>query len=249
MSELDLRLSDKLFLHLDAHNKSESGALYNFNFHSAVVRLANRFCMMDIETWAANHLRSLVHGSASLISDEARGHTLEGAPLAFILALHYTRVIADNSLEHNIRNMIQHYCIAPSKLSAPALLEILRYRQLRQDDAMWEQEPFTREERIALFSAQVHLTPLPESLAKDLTMRLLTNHIYRKEPYLEALVDKTCSVKCHRRLSTAWTDTFDRNYYTLSKIVPGPGALQALRIFGINPGAPESSGLSGVRAP
>ncbi|KAG9123962.1 hypothetical protein FRC07_013353 [Ceratobasidium sp. 392] len=223
-------LSDKLFLHLEARNKSRSGALYNFDFYSAVARLANRFCMMDVETWAANHLRSLVHNSASHISAGARGYTLEGDPLAFILALHYTRVIADNSLEHNIRNMIQHYCIAPSKLSAPALLKILRYRQLRQEDAsmfgflfitllnfghqVWEQEPFTREERIALFSAQVHLTPLPESLAKDLTMPLLTNHIYRREGYLGALVDKTCSVKCHRRLSTAWKDTFDWNYYT-----------------------------------
>ncbi|KAG8767817.1 hypothetical protein FRC12_006017 [Ceratobasidium sp. 428] len=221
--------SDKLFLDMQARNKSRSGSFQNFTFYSDVARLANRFCMTDIENWATNQLRSLMCTSASCISNGARDQTKDGIPIIFTLTLQYARVIADTVLEHNVQNLNQRYCITPGSLSAPVLLGLLHGPQLRQQNpsmfgflfvallnlghSVWMKEPFTREDRVAFFSAQSFLTPLPESLGKDLAAPLLARPRLTKDGYLEVFENKDCSGECHRRLSRAWNVIFGSTYY------------------------------------
>ncbi|KAG8737401.1 hypothetical protein FRC10_008256 [Ceratobasidium sp. 414] len=185
--------------------------------------------MTDIEKWAADQLRCLVRSSASYVTAGARAQIQDGIPFTFIVTLWYAGIIQDVSLGHNIRNLIQHYCTVPANLSGPGLLEFFHHPQLRQRDPSlfgflfltllnlghkgWDQKHFTRQDRVAFFSAQSYLTPLPDTLGKDFHLPLLARPQYTEEGHVEILQEMTCSERCHRRLSTAWKDSFNLNHY------------------------------------
>ncbi|KAG8773894.1 hypothetical protein FRC12_002263 [Ceratobasidium sp. 428] len=220
--------SDRLFLGMQG-TKNAARAWKAFIALSDVVRLADRFGMEDIETWAAGQLKSLVKSSATLVVTGARKETGDGIPTALVLALQYAIAIEDTPLVHNLRSLVQYYCAVPTKLSAPVLEEFFRHPELYEKDFSlfgflfitllnlghdgWDQECFTREDRIAFFSAQSYLTPLPRSLAKNLSMPLTTKPPYVPGGDLEVFGEDNCSQNCRRRLSLAWKAAFDSSYY------------------------------------
>ncbi|KAG9118899.1 hypothetical protein FRC07_006345, partial [Ceratobasidium sp. 392] len=198
--------SDKFFLSMQPRTRYTALAWQNFNIYSDVARLANRFCMVDIENWAAKQLRVLMQSSPTHISVGARSQIDDGIPRAFLLALKYAVAIQNISLEHDVRNLIQYNCTVPTYRLGPALLSFFHTPQLRQQDpnlfgflfltllalghSTWEQKGFTREDRVAFFSAQSYLTPLPESLGKDFTMPILVRPQYTGEGHLGVFEDK-----------------------------------------------------------
>ncbi|KAG8716477.1 hypothetical protein FRC09_015709 [Ceratobasidium sp. 395] len=220
--------SDRLFLGMQG-TKNAARAWKAFIALSDVVRLADRFGMEDIETWAAGQLKSLVKSSATLVVTGARKETGDGIPAALILALQYAIAIEDTPLVHNLRSLVQYYCTIPTNLSAPVLVELLRYPGLHEEDYSlfgflfimllnlghdeWEQECFTRRDRIAFFSAQSYLTPLPKSLAKNFYMPLITKPSYMPGGDLEVFGEDNCLQNCRRHLSLAWKTAFDSSYY------------------------------------
>ncbi|KAG8713996.1 hypothetical protein FRC09_018112 [Ceratobasidium sp. 395] len=201
-----------------------------FIFISDIVRLSNRFRMADVENWAAQQLRTLMQTSAGQIATGVRTYVGDNMPASFPRILQHVIAISDTCLEHNIRNFLQCFCTLPQPLPPGTLLGLLRpILRTRQEDPVWfgflfltllnlghniwKQKEFTPENRIALFSAQSYLTPLPEPLREGLNTPLLVWPIYKQGGYLETFGDKACSQKCQRQLSKAWKDVFDTSYY------------------------------------
>jgi hypothetical protein len=184
--------------------------------------------MAEVEKWAANQLTCLVSISAEEIA--ARAHNEEDATSCFLSTLWYTKLTPGTRLEKDARNMIQYFCTVPSNQPIfdqvtlfnhpdlcnqdPCLFGFLFITLLSHGNSVWTQEEFTREDRIAFFSAQSYLTPLPVSLGENLTMPLLSKPRLTSQGNLEALANRVCSDKCHQRLSAAWQGVFDSNYYT-----------------------------------
>ncbi|KAG8790554.1 hypothetical protein FRC12_011591 [Ceratobasidium sp. 428] len=185
--------------------------------------------MADIEKWAANQLRSLVKASATYVAIGARAEAKDLVFLGFLHPLLYAIDISDTSLAHGVRNLFQYSCTQPTNISPQALVLLLHRPEIYQQDLSifgfsfitllnlghdeWQHEYFTREDRIAFFSAKSYLTPLPESLGEDLTMPLLAKPPYTKAGYLEVFGDEKCSENCQRRLSLAWKAVFNSSYY------------------------------------
>ncbi|KAG9123961.1 hypothetical protein FRC07_013352 [Ceratobasidium sp. 392] len=200
-----------------------------FFVFSDVARLANRFCMADIEKWAEGQLGSLVKSSATHVATQAKNQIKDAIPLVFIQALWCAVDTQDISLGHNIRNLIQYFCTLSPNLSPDILFELFHYPELREKDLslfgffflallnlghkVWEREPFNREDRIVLFSAQAYLNPLPQSLGKGFMVPLLTKPQY-EAGRLQHLKGKVCPDSCHRQLTTAWKNVFNSNYYS-----------------------------------
>ncbi|KAG8723389.1 hypothetical protein FRC09_003521 [Ceratobasidium sp. 395] len=220
--------SDKLFLGTQGIQEP-AGAWRSFSILTDVVRLSQGFRMAEIEKWAANQLRCLMKTSSTHVAAGAKESLKDKVPYNCFLALCYAIAISDIPLVHNIRNLIQCYCTLPTCLPAHSIVALLHHPQLRQQDlslfgfifltslnfgyTVWEQEYFTKEDRIALFSTQCYLTPLPESLSNDLVLPLLAKPIYSKIGTLEVFGDENCVENCRRRLSLAWQTTFDSSYY------------------------------------
>ncbi|KAG8715282.1 hypothetical protein FRC09_016752 [Ceratobasidium sp. 395] len=220
--------SSKLFLGTQGI-KQPIWAWRSFVILTDVARLSQMLRMVEIEKWAANQLRSPMKTSSTHVAAGAKEIMKEEVPYKFFFALCYSIAISDTSLAHDIRNLIQCYCTLPTCLPARNIVAVLHHPQLRQQDPslfgflfvtllnfgynVWEQEHFTKEDRIACFSAQCYLTPLPESLGKDLILPLLVKPAYSKIGYIELFGDGNCIASCRRRLSSAWRTTFDSSYY------------------------------------
>ncbi|KAG8713997.1 hypothetical protein FRC09_018113 [Ceratobasidium sp. 395] len=220
--------SDNAFLGTQAI-KDPTQAWETFNILGGIVHLAKRFCMVDIEKWAANQLRSLVKASAAYIAIGARTEMEDMVAIGFIRPFFYAIDTSDTSLVRGIRNLIQYSCTQPANISPKSLTMLLRLPQLHQRDLGifgfsfitllnlghdgWQHKCFTREDRIAFFSAKSYLTPLPESLGQDLTMPLLAKPPYTRAGYLDVFGDEKCSENCQRRLSLAWKSVFNSSYY------------------------------------
>jgi hypothetical protein len=184
--------------------------------------------MADIENWATDQLACLVRISVETIVSGA--HDEEDATSCLLSTLWYTKRVWGPRMQHNVRNLIQYYCTVPLKqpiidqvtlfnhpaLSSqdPPLFGLLFITLLSHGNSVWTQEVFDRQDRIAFFSAQSYLTPLPNSLGENLTLPLLSKPRLTNRGDLEALVTLVCSDKCHERLTDAWQDAFGSNYYT-----------------------------------
>jgi hypothetical protein len=86
----------------------------------------------------------------------------------------------------------------------PALFGFFFTALLSHGNSVWTQGEFTREDRIAFFSAQSYLLPLPKSLGETLDMPLLSKPGLTKQATLKALETQTSSPRCRRRLTAAW---------------------------------------------
>ncbi|KAG8791799.1 hypothetical protein FRC12_008092 [Ceratobasidium sp. 428] len=218
--------SHKLFLGMRGI-KEPARAWESFAILSDVVRLANKFSMVDIEKWAASQLKSLLETSSTRVATGAKAEMKDAFPLAFQLALQYAIAKSDVSLTHSTRNLSQYYCtLSPNVPVAdlfyllgdiqeedPSLFGFFFITILNLGHSAWEQDCFTKEERIIFFAAHYRLTPLPESLGKDLTLPLVVKPSYTKAGYLKELGVEKCAGNCQQRLSTAWKASFDSNYY------------------------------------
>ncbi|KAG8715283.1 hypothetical protein FRC09_016753 [Ceratobasidium sp. 395] len=218
--------SHKLFLGMRGI-KEPARAWESFEILANVARLADKFSMADIEKWAVSQLKSLLETSTTRIATGAKAEMEGRHPLVFHLALRYAIAKSDTSLIRSTRNLNQYYYILPPNESAANLFNFLGKFQevdsslfgflfitiLNLGHKGWEQDCFTKDERTIFFAAHYHLTPLPESLGKDLTLPLVVKPSYTKAGYLKEFGDEKCAGNCQQRLSTAWKASFDSNYY------------------------------------
>jgi hypothetical protein len=208
--------------------KGQTNAWQSLRFYSDVARVADRFCMTDIEAQAVEHLKELMVTSLKDIAARTRTHSKERMA-SLISTLRDTELLSDTSLGYSVRNAIQYSCTVPASLPIPELVTLFHIPDLRHQDpalfgflfivlmshgnSAWTQEGFTREDRIAFFSAQSYLLPLPNSLGETLEMPLLSKPRFMKEAIITALETQTKSSRCCQQLTSAWQEVFDRGYY------------------------------------
>ncbi|QRV97358.1 The BTB (BR-C, ttk and bab)/POZ (Pox virus and Zinc finger) domain [Ceratobasidium sp. AG-Ba] len=221
--------SDKFFVNLQSTRKSDTKSLRDFLFYSDVARLSHRFGMGDFEKWALGKLGTLVESSVNNVLAAVRKNMEDETDFDNSMdTLSYAVLVSDQPMEHNLRNAILHNSVSPETLSPSILLGLLhRPGLLEEEPAMfgfwflailnlghsaWHQEPFTKQDRVALFSAQTHLTPLPQSLGEGLSLPIVVRIKPTKEGYIQGLGGLR-SDSCRRRLSRAWRSVFSSEYY------------------------------------
>ncbi|CUA75735.1 hypothetical protein RSOLAG22IIIB_06042 [Rhizoctonia solani] len=144
----------------------------------------------------------------------------------------YAGEISDILLLHDIRNLLQYHCTSPNYLPVDLLLSFLRVPNLRERDPptfgflflllldhghkTWNRPMFTQTDRMAFFSAQSYLTPLPDSLKAP-----STSPLFKKLGSAKKFVEKfsnnstldSAVQKCYREAFSCWRQEFDDTYY------------------------------------
>lgn len=219
--------SDKLFIGLHVCEKNKTKVWENFQFYLDVARLSHRFGISNMEQWANSQLKCLFRTAAEDIWLEAG----DGAAPCFLDALWYSVIISDDRMTRDIRNMIQCYAddvddhqtnIALFKSpdlreKDPSLFGFLFALLLSWDPDTWKQDPLTRVDRMALFSARVYLTPLPIALLAGLQTPLFTRPASPNDFLTNLWNDptkKSCNDKCRRTVFLNWLSEFSNGYYT-----------------------------------
>ncbi|CUA75736.1 hypothetical protein RSOLAG22IIIB_06043 [Rhizoctonia solani] len=154
----------------------------------------------------------------------------EDSPIfRFIDGICYAQEISDTSLLHDIRNILQCHC---SDLPVDLLLSFFRapnlcekdpsmfgflFLMLLEDGHMtWNRKIFTHLDRMAFFSAQCYLTPLPDSFktpsATPLFKKIESAKKFAKR-FSSKLTRTSCVQKCYREAFIFWKTQFDNGYY------------------------------------
>ncbi|QRV97356.1 The BTB (BR-C, ttk and bab)/POZ (Pox virus and Zinc finger) domain [Ceratobasidium sp. AG-Ba] len=161
--------------------ETPQGLKHAFRFYLNVARVSQLFCMADSELWAVNRLKSFWIASGKTIVDLVVKTRQANKEFYFIPeALRFAGLTRDLSLRHDLRNLLQCYYTMPTPFPTPVALSKFRMLRKRQADPSmtgfwflillnygykeWHSGPFTRQDRVALFTAQVYLSIIPESL-------------------------------------------------------------------------------------
>lgn len=170
----------------DADMVTTSQAFYRLHQYLDIADLSHRFAASKLEAWALEQLRAL----SNCITRLSKSKQYVDYQLR---ALSYVRIIQDKQLGHRMRTFVElsySYLLqeSPFRLTGPEieahrrnLLKVFNYPNLQSDypslfgfiicvilslgHGFWLHHPsLDREARIALLSAQTHLTPLPFSI-------------------------------------------------------------------------------------
>ncbi|CAE6470823.1 unnamed protein product [Rhizoctonia solani] len=146
----------------------------------------------------------------------------------FVEALQYARDISQRTLLHNMLIILESYFSNPDhkvkmlilffripglRESDPSLFGFLFLLLLDRGNRVWVMGVFTQENRMALFSAQSFLTPLPESLKTDIIAPLFTRPTNANEFAAMFSGDTKCSARCLQGIFPHWEKAFPSNYY------------------------------------
>lgn len=169
----------------DTTKTTENHTLANFHRYFDIADLSHRFAAPRLEAWALKQLKGL-SGSISTLSK------FDPVEVYQVRALAYARIIDDKKLERQLLKLVElsySYVLPgnPTRLLPPAtvarlqsLLVMFKHPNLQKDhpslfgfifcatlslgSQFWLNEPsLSREDRVKLLSAHVHLTPLPVS--------------------------------------------------------------------------------------
>ncbi|CAE6484606.1 unnamed protein product [Rhizoctonia solani] len=146
----------------------------------------------------------------------------------FIEVMRYARATSDDSLLHNTLCTFQLYCI-DTDILVEFLVSYLRIPGLRDTDSslfgflfltllhrgnqVWIGDVFTQADRVAFFSAQSFLTPLPESLKASLITPLFTKPTSGNDFIRVLFKDTRVADGCHEDFFHVWEKEFPAAYY------------------------------------
>ncbi|EUC55474.1 hypothetical protein RSOL_116560 [Rhizoctonia solani AG-3 Rhs1AP] len=143
-------------------------------------------------------------------------------------AIWHANKISDKSLAHRLRGIFFYHCTSPPTDTIVSLFKILGLRKrspslfgflflllLSKGSETWKRNAFTQTDRMAFFSAQSYLTPLPKSLKLSLRTPLL-NHFESLGRSANRFVNepgKSCDNSCSQGAFYSWVDHFDDGFY------------------------------------
>ncbi|KAL5639341.1 hypothetical protein ACGC1H_006749 [Rhizoctonia solani] len=146
----------------------------------------------------------------------------------FVEVMRYARAISDDYLLHNILCTFQLYCI-DADILVEFLVSYLRIPDLRETDPslfgfifltllhrgnqVWIGDVFTQADRVAFFSAQSFLTPLPESLKASLVTPFFTKPTSGNDFIRVLFKDTRVADGCHEDFFHVWEKEFPAAYY------------------------------------
>ncbi|QRW11905.1 The BTB (BR-C, ttk and bab)/POZ (Pox virus and Zinc finger) domain [Ceratobasidium sp. AG-Ba] len=215
-------LSDAFFVDIHSDRQSSTKAHRELVFCSDIARLSHRFGIPRFEKWAEGEIMHLLTRSAGNLN----AYTLrQNDPITSILpTLAYAKLTLNKCLEYELQ-----YCsILPVVLPPTSLLNLMDNLGRREEPALfgfwfmlllnlgyktWQDEAFTKKDRIALFLAQARLTPVLACLGRDLVFPLLTWPNPGHNGQLKALQGRICLDRCARKIRGVWFTLFDSEYY------------------------------------
>ncbi|KAG8690939.1 hypothetical protein FRC11_007950 [Ceratobasidium sp. 423] len=152
---------------------------------------------------------------------------------SIIEAIRYARDISDAPLLHDALNLMQYYCadenpdvtfvLALLRIpnlcdTEPSLFGFLFLLVLSTGNTRWMDNMFTQVDRMALFSAQSLLSPVPDSLKAPSETPLFNAPTL--EFFTERLSDETvrqsCIEQCYPKALSDWQEVFGRYYEDLA---------------------------------
>ncbi|CAE6432877.1 hypothetical protein ACGC1H_006750 [Rhizoctonia solani] len=147
---------------------------------------------------------------------------------ALVKAVQYARAVSHRSLLQDMLSILEYYYAYP-KTNIMFLVSFFRIEDLRTTDPslfgffflvlldrgnqVWIDKIFTQEERMALFSAQSFLTPLPESLKASALAPLFTEPTSAQEFAAILSENSKCEAGCHNDIFSHWLKAFPTSYY------------------------------------
>ncbi|EUC55496.1 BTB/POZ domain protein, partial [Rhizoctonia solani AG-3 Rhs1AP] len=188
----------------------------SFAFYSDIAASSHRFAMQDIEQWARPHLERILRSSGKLLA------------LGVDAAFRRYNDQGNNGKESNLEDKGKYIEEEPSEVEvfyAFRLVEVISYARAISSTSMlndslsnklWSHNLFTHMDRMALFSAQSYLTPLPDSLKTNAPL-LFTKPVSSKaliKTFADNAVNYTCTERqCRVDMFTFWQESFDDKYY------------------------------------
>ncbi|CAE7066095.1 unnamed protein product [Rhizoctonia solani] len=159
--------------------------------------------------------------------DTSQNDAFDYCTFHFVEAIRYARAVLHTSLLYDLLSILQHnaangsdvvftlafFRIADLRKTDPSLFGFFFLLLLEYGNQAWVDKQFTQEERIALFSAQSFLTPLPQSL-KESILPLLFTRPTSSNDFVEILSeDPNHETNCHKEIFSLWQKTFPASYY------------------------------------
>ncbi|CAE6535433.1 unnamed protein product [Rhizoctonia solani] len=144
-----------------------------------------------------------------------------------ITAIQYARTVSRLTLLYNLLSIMEYYSsfthpnleyfsaffrIEDLRTTEPSLFGFFFLLLLNCGNQMWVDKVFTQEERMALFSAQSFLTPLPESLKASVFAPLFIKPTNSNE-FAAILSESKCENGCHKDIFSYWQKSFPVSYY------------------------------------
>ncbi|CAE6414292.1 unnamed protein product [Rhizoctonia solani] len=152
---------------------------------------------------------------------------------SIVEAIRYARDVSDASLLHDSLHSLQYFCSGVDP-SAEFVLAFFRISNLRKTEPslfghlfvvllalgsnVWTQKMFTHMDRMALFSAQCFLNPLPDSLKTSSDILLFTEPTLQQfsNKLYDHTVQPSCFEKCYRTMFSHWQWAFEEHYDRLA---------------------------------
>ncbi|KDN36870.1 hypothetical protein RSAG8_10568, partial [Rhizoctonia solani AG-8 WAC10335] len=146
----------------------------------------------------------------------------------FVEAIRYAGAVSHHTLLHNMLNILEYYSACPDPditffvaffriedlcKTEPSLFGYFFLLLLDRGNQVWIDKAFTQEERMALFSAQSFLTPLPESLKAPVLAPLFARPTSANEFAAILSEDAKCEAACHDDIFSRWQKAFPVSYY------------------------------------
>ncbi|CAE6391715.1 unnamed protein product [Rhizoctonia solani] len=214
----------------DGDSTLERSAWSIFTFYLDVATLCHRFGMAEMEEWAQKMLQAHISLCTEGIAREA---SVDSGSL--LDAIQYSKTTQNHQLTRDIQHLVYYYICDPElDLESRALVNLFRTPGLREnhpsifgcifstflaeEHTVWEHKSFTKLDRMALFSGQVRLAPIPEPFKKDIRSPLFEKpkslQRFRKVVNLDLCDDgPPCGHKCDQTIMDLWFGIFEEDYY------------------------------------
>ncbi|CAE6495000.1 unnamed protein product [Rhizoctonia solani] len=168
---------------------------------------------------------------------EETGKLNEFCAFRLVEAISYARIISNTRMFNDCLSILQFYCnVEPLAKDEPCLqlllIGLFKMTSLRESDPalfgslflvllhkgnkLWSHDLFTHMDRMAFFSAQSYLTPLPDSLKTSAPL-LFTKPVSSKaliKFFSDNATNYTCTERqCRLDTFLSWQKNFDGQYY------------------------------------
>ncbi|CAE6501460.1 unnamed protein product [Rhizoctonia solani] len=192
---------------------SGKSAWKSFTFYLDVATLCHRFEINEMEQWARNRFETLISLSIEAVASNAS--TDPGVLLDAIHLVNYYICVSDHHT--GSQDLVPLFRTPRLREYHPSVFGCIFSIFLSEDYPAWEGEPFTKVDRMALFSGQIRLSPIPDLFKADIRSPLFkqpTPLDFRKMIASDPLINQPpCQRRCDQAVREIWLTVFNEDYY------------------------------------
>ncbi|KEP49541.1 hypothetical protein V565_098360 [Rhizoctonia solani 123E] len=177
--------------------------------------------------------------------DEEAWNVEEYCAFLFMDAISYAKAVSNIRLFNDSLGTLQYYCANRGSLkfllgimripglrqSNPALFGSIFLALLSEGNGVWSRNLFTHMDRMALFSGQSYLSPLPESLKSTYAplFKMPTSSKAFAKTFMDGSADRSpTKLHCRSNFFAKWQESFGEDYYNEINSKDSMTAIRAL---------------------